>query len=137
MHSTLARYIAWGLVHKKKFTKYFLVGISGLILDVGLLYLASGVLHIRPLYALLVTQVFVITYNFLLNKHWSFESRGAHHRQFARYALVLGFNYTVGEGAMYFGHEVLEVNYLIVRIVTVAVAVSWNFLLYNYWVYRD
>lgn len=129
--------IAWIHAHKKKFAKYFFVGVSGLILDVGLLYLASDILHIRPLLALLVTQIIVITYNYLLNKYWSFESRGAHGRQLARYGVVLGFNYLFGEAAMYLGNEVLEINHLIVRVATVALAVSWNFLLYNYWVYKD
>ena len=129
--------MTWVLAHKKKFMKYFVVGISGLILDIGLLYLASDVLGIRPLFALLVTQIIVITYNYLLNKYWSFENRGAHGRQLARYSVVLGFNYLFGEAAMYFGNEVFDVHHLLIRIATVALAVSWNFLLYNYWVYKD
>lgn len=137
MHPTLVRYIAWGRAHKKKFVKYFVVGISGLILDVGLLYLASDVLLIRPLVALLVTQIIVIIYNYLLNKYWSFESRGAHARQLMRYSVVLVFNYFFGEAAMYAGNEVLGVNHLLIRVATVALAVSWNFLLYNYWVYKN
>lgn len=137
MNPTLVRYIAWGRTHKKKFVKYFVVGISGLILDIGLLYLASDVLLIRPLVALLVTQIIVIIYNYLLNKYWSFESRGAHMRQLMRYSVVLGFNYLFGEAAMYVGNEVFGVHHLLIRVATVALAVSWNFLLYNYWVYRD
>ena len=137
MHPTLARYLAWGRTHKKKFVKYFVVGISGLILDIGLLYLASDVWDIRPLFALLVTQIIVITYNYLLNKYWSFESRGAHGRELARYSVVLGFNYLFGEAAMYVGNEVLSIHHLLIRVITVALAVSWNFLLYNYWVYKD
>ncbi|OGL88492.1 hypothetical protein A3H75_02325 [Candidatus Uhrbacteria bacterium RIFCSPLOWO2_02_FULL_51_9] len=137
MHQTLVRSIAWARAHKKKFVKYFFVGTSGLILDVGLLYLASDVLLIRPLVALLVTQIIVITYNYLLNKYWSFENRGAHGRQLARYGVVLCFNYLFGEVTMYIGNEVFGVNHLLIRIATVALAVSWNFLLYNYWVYKD
>lgn len=137
MHATFIRYITWGRAHKKKFTKYFFVGVSGLILDIGLLYLASDVWNIRPLFALLVTQIIVITYNYLLNKYWSFESKGAHGRQLMRYSVVLAFNYLFGEAAMYVGNEVLGVNHLLIRVATVALAVSWNFLLYNYWVYKD
>ncbi len=137
MHQTLVRSIAWGRAHKKKFVKYFFVGISGLILDLGLLYIASDVLRIRPLVALLVTQIMVITYNYLLNKYWSFGSRGAHGRQLVRYSVVLGFNYLFGEAAMYVGNEVFGVHHLLIRAATVALAVSWNFLLYNYWVYKD
>ncbi|MBI4098562.1 MAG: GtrA family protein [Candidatus Magasanikbacteria bacterium] len=137
MHHVINRSLVWIQTHKKKFAKYFVVGFSGLILDIGLLYIASDVLRIRPLLALLVTQIIVIVYNFLLNKYWSFESRGAHGRQLLRYSVVLGFNYLFGEAAMYVGNEVFGIHHLLIRAATVALAVSWNFLLYNYWVYKD
>lgn len=137
MHPKISRTLSWALAHKQKFFKYFLVGISGLILDLGLLYVASDLLNIRPFYAVFVTQIFVIVYNFLLNRNWSFQSSGAPHKQLVRFGVVLLFNYLFGAVAMYLGNEVFGVHEQLVRIITVALAVAWNFPLYNYWVYKN
>lgn len=127
----------WCVMHRIKFAKYFVVGFSGMILDVGLLYLASDIFMVRPFYAIFVTQIVVIVYNFLLNKYWSFQSRGRHARQLFRFGIVLGGNYLFAAAAMYVGNDMMGVNHLLVRVLTIALAVAWNFLLYNYWVYRE
>ena len=131
-------FIAMVQKHKSKFIRYFVVGITGLILDVGLLHIASEWLHIRPVFALFGTQILVIAYVFFMNRHWSFRSTTASTRhQLAKFLTVLAGNYVVSIVFMYFGHDVFGIHYQIVRIGTVALSVSWNFLLYNYWVYRD
>jgi len=108
-----------------------------MFLDIGLLYLASDILLVRPFYAIFVTQAIVIVYNFLLNKYWSFQSKGNHGKQLIRYGIVMGWNYLFGVSAMYLGNDILEIHHLIVRVTTIALAVAWNFLLYNYWVYKN
>lgn len=128
---------AWLHANKNKFGRYFVVGITGLIMDVGLLYIASEWFHLPPTHALFGTQIVVIAYVFFMNRQWSFQSAGAKHRQFIKFLIVLGFNYLIGVSAMYLGHDKLGIHYEIVRVTTVALSVSWNFLLYNYWVYRD
>ena len=137
MHPKVSYAISFARAHKQKFAKYFFVGITGLALDLGLLYIASDLWGIRPFYAVFVTQIIVIVYNFLLNRNWSFQSSCVAHRQFMRFGAVLAFNYLFGAGAMYFGNEVLGIHEQAVRIITVALAVAWNYPLYNYWVYKE
>lgn len=133
-----AQIISWIHAHKATFARYFFTGITGLIMDVGLLYIAKEFFGIRPVIALFGTQVMVIAYVFFMNRHWSFKSTGvATHHQLAKFFTVLAGNYVVSIVFMYFGHDVAGIHYQIVRIGTVALSVSWNFLLYNYWVYRN
>lgn len=130
--------IAWVHAHKRKFIRYFFVGISGLVMDVGLLYLTKEYFGIRPVVALFGTQIPVIAYVFLMNRHWSFKSTGiSAHRQIVKFLIVLAINYVVSIVFMFLGHDVLGIHYQIVRIGTVALSVSWNFLLYNFWVYKN
>ncbi len=70
-----------------------------------------------------------------MNRQWSFESAGAKHKQFLKFLIVLGGNYLAGIVIMFVGHDTLGIHYQIVRIGTVALSVSWNFLFYNYWVF--
>lgn len=124
--------------HKATFARYFFVGITGLVMDVGLLYISKEYFGIRPVVALFGTQILVIAYVFFMNRHWSFKSTSVStRRQLAKFLIVLAGNYVVSIVLMYIGYDILNIHYQIVRIGTVALSVSWNFLLYNYWVYRN
>lgn len=116
--------------------KYVVVGASGFVFDIGLLYATKEYLGIRPWLALVITQCVVMAYNFTLNKLWSFGNRDMPHTQLVRYLTLAGINYAVGVIFMYLFNEILGIDYLLVRLGTVLLAVSWNFLVFKYWVYR-
>lgn len=130
--------MTWIHARKATFVRYFFTGITGLVMDVGLLYVAKEYFGLRPVVALFGTQIFMIAYVFLMNRYWSFKSTSAPtHHQLAKFLTVLAGNYVVSIVLMYLGYDIFGIHYQIVRVGTVALAVSWNFLLYNYWVYRD
>lgn len=116
--------------------KYLFVGGTSFLLDVSLLIIAKEVVSIPPTCAIIFIQVVVLLYNFLLNKYWSFQNTQKTHRQFVRYMSLAGVNYIFGVVAMYVGHDVLSYDYRLVRVLTVAVTVLWNFVLYKFWVYK-
>lgn len=124
----------WSLRHQ--FIKYFIIGFSAVFLDVGSLYLLKEYVHLKPVVAVVINQLFLLNYVFFLNKHWSFKSQGVTHKQALRFFVVASFNYLVSVTWMYFFNHKLGVNYLITRTANIAVAVAWNFLLYRYWVYN-
>lgn len=123
----------WSL--RAQFAKYFIIGISAVILDVGSLYLLKQYAHMRPVWAVVVNQIFLINYVFFLNKYWSFKNAGWSHMQAVRFLIVCAFNYIFSICWMYLFNEKFGVNYLVARTINIALAVSWNFLLYRYWVY--
>lgn len=123
----------WSL--RREFTKYFIVGFSGLFLDMGSLILFTEVFGLLPVVAVLVNQAFLMSYNFTLNKYWSFKNKAVPHKQLVRYFTLAAFNYTFSVITMYFFNHILEFDYRLVRIATIAFMVSWNFFLFKYWVY--
>lgn len=125
----------WSL--RRQFAKYFIVGISAVILDIGSLFLLKQYAHMRPVWAVVVNQIFLINYVFFLNKYWSFRSKEWAHKQAVRFLIVCAFNYVFSIAWMYLFNEKFGVNYLVARTVNIALAVSWNFLLYRYWVYKS
>ncbi len=124
----------WSL--RREFAKYFIIGISGVILDIGTLFLLKEYANIRPVVAVIINQAFLINYAFFLNKIWAFKSKGMTHRQMIRFYLLAGANYLFSVAWMWFFNERLEYNYIVARLANVALAVGWNFLLYKHWVYR-
>ena len=123
----------WSLRHQ--FVKYFIIGFSGVILDISSLFLLKNYGHLRPVWAVVINQIFLLNYVFFLNKYWAFKVQGFAHKQAVRFLVVAGFNYVISIGWMIVFNEKFGLNYLIVRTANIAIAVAWNFLLYRYWVY--
>lgn len=122
--------------HRRQFVKYFIVGISGFIIDLGLLILVKEAFTLNPTLAVVLTQIVVLVYNFILNKLWTFRNKDIPHKQLIRYAILASFNYLLGVLVMYIFNEILDFDYRLVRLGTVTAMVFWNFLLYKYWVYK-
>lgn len=126
-------YKMWSL--RRKFIRYFIVGISGLVIDIGLLWLLKERGHMRAVIAIIFSQIIVLSYNFTFNKLWAFGSKGLSHTQLVRYIVTAAWNYFFAIVFMWVFNEKLGLNYLIVRLVSIALMVSWNFLLYHFWIF--
>ena len=124
----------WSWRHQ--FIKYFIIGLSGVGLDMLLLWLFKEQGKIRAVEAVSLTQIFTLSYNFSLNKYWAFKNKGLNHKQMIRYLLTASGNYVFSVLFMWVFNEKLGFNYLIVRLASIAVMVIWNFLLYRFWIFR-
>lgn len=122
---------------RAQFIRYFIIGINGVVLDILTLWLLKKYLNVNPTVAVVINQIFLINYVFLLNKYWAFKARGMGHKQIVKFYLVAGLNYLISVAWMWFFNHQLHYNYIAVRIVNIALAVSWNFLLYKYFVYAN
>jgi putative flippase GtrA len=124
----------WSL--KWQFARYFVVGIFGVSIDFLLMVALKEFAGFSPVAATAFSQILSITFIFLANKYWSFASHHQTRRQLVRYSMVLGFDYAYTVAMMYAGSDWLGFDYRLVRLVTIAIQVAWNFFLYKYFVYR-
>lgn len=122
---------------RREFIRYFIIGVSGVTLDIGSLYILKEYAHLSAVVAVIINQAFLINYAFLLNKYWAFKAKGIGRKQMMRFYSLAGINYIFSIGWMWFFHERLGFNYLIMRLTNIALAVAWNFLLYKHWVYGE
>jgi putative flippase GtrA len=120
-----------------QFIKYFIVGISGFVLSFSLLVFAKEILDVSAVTATAVIGILMMSFNFLLNKYWSFRNKAMPHKQIVRYLILSAANYVFSIFAMYLFHDRFGWDYKLVNIGTVAMMVSWNFLLFKYWVYKQ
>ena len=138
----------WAL--RREFAKYFIIGITAFILDVGSLGILKHYLKISPTIAVILNQPPILLFVFYLNKHWSFRAGGLTHRQFIRFLTLACANYGIAVVWMWFFTHFFHIDtflsdrvqlltatraVLIIRTVNIALAVAWNFLLYKYWLY--
>ncbi len=126
----------WVWSVRYQFLKYFITGVSAAIFDMGSLYLLKEFAGMNPVVAVVINQIFIINYVFFINKYWSFHSNGMTGRQIFRFLLLSCWNYLFAISWMWLFNNKIGINYLLVRIANIILAVSWNFLLYKYFVFK-
>ncbi|MFA6467009.1 MAG: GtrA family protein [Patescibacteria group bacterium] len=122
---------------KHQIFKFLLIGGSATLIDVALLFLLKEKAHLPAVLAVALEQILIITYNFLLNKYWTFQSKNIPWQQLQRYFVLVAGNYLAAIFLMYFMHQILGFNYILVRLITIALMALINFILYKHWVYKE
>lgn len=120
-----------------QFARYFMIGISALVVDMSTLWLFVDIFHWAAIPSLMVNQIIVLTYIFYLNKRWAFKSSGQTKQEVKRYFIMYFFNYLFAITWMWFWHNKLGFEPKLVRLANIILAVSWNFFLYKFFVYAD
>ncbi len=133
----LKKFLLQFWTHRDQFIRYFIIGVSAYLLDIGTLYVFKEHLKVSQTIGVILNQPIIIVYVFLLNRLWSFKSTGLAHRQLVRFFLVAGSNYLFSAAWIWLISEHFGVQYLLARTLNIMLAISWNFLLYKYWVYKE
>lgn len=122
---------------RAQFARYFIIGISGVILDIGTLFILKENFHLSGVWSVIINQFLLWNYGFFLNKYWSFKSTGFTQKQIGRFYLLALANLIFAAIWIWFWHDKLGLNAYAVRLINIALSTSWNFLLYKYWVYKE
>ena len=112
--------------------KYYLVGASGILVNLGILFILTEFVGLWYLLSSTIAIYVSITTNFLLNKTWTFRDTAIKQRDFLMYGkfivvslvgmgIQLGFNYMFVEK--------LSVYYLLAALISIMIASSVNFVL--------
>lgn len=122
---------------KYQIIKYLIIGISSTAIDILLLVFLKEKANFGPTFAVAINQILVIAYNFFMNKYWSFKTKKQPLRQFSRYIILVGLNYCSSILLMYIFHDLININYILVRLSSIVLLVTINFILYKHWVYKE
>lgn len=118
--------------------KYYLVGASGVLANLGILYTLTEFAGLWYLLSSSIAIYVSITSNFLLNKVWTFRDTTIKQGPFLMYGkfvsvslvgmlIQLGFNYLFVEE--------LKLYYLLAAIISIIIASSTNFVLNRHWTF--
>ncbi len=111
-----------------KFIKFGVVGTSGMIVDFGMTYLCKEKLHVHKYIANMVGFVLAASYNWLMNRIWTFESSNP--QVLAEYARFIGVS-VVGLGintfVLWVLTDKLHINFYLSKVGAIAVTTIWNF----------
>jgi len=114
--------------------KFGLVGLSGIVVNMGLLYLLTEYAGVYYLVSAVVAIEVSILNNFILNDFWTFSSRRLIHRYswikrlFAFHIIAAG-GLLINLGVLYLLVEFAGIYYMIANLTGILVAFLWNFFL--------
>ena len=112
--------------------KYYLVGASGVLVNLGILFVLTEFAGLWYLLSSSIAIYVSITTNFLLNKTWTFKDTVIKQDGFLMYGKFIGVS-LVGMGIQlgfnYIFVEKLSVYYLLAALISIMIASSVNFVL--------
>lgn len=124
-------------LYNHHFVRYLVVGGSTFALDFAILYILHAHLSVRVAAATSVAYWISVTYNFLLNRYWTFSAseKKSIQKNITAYFLLLIFNYFF---VLIFVSAVSHyMNFLIAKAIAVILQMGWNYYLYKNYIFVD
>ncbi len=121
----------------KQFIKFSLVGLVNTAIHYGIfisLYEFLGVYH---LFASGIGFCFAVTNSYVINKHWTFKSRGADvRREFTRFLIVNLISFSINLGSMAILVELFSIHPPVAQLVTIGLTLAVNFSGNRFWTFK-
>lgn len=119
-----------------QFKKYLLTGILSFGLEYTIFVTIYKIIGLWYITANTITYVIVFWFNFLMNRFWSFESKGNLRRQLYLYSILFVSNLVAITALMFVLSDIFGITPLISKVLVMGAVVSWNFVLYKKVIYR-
>lgn len=121
--------------YRHHFVRYLVVGGSTFALDFGILFTLHGLLGLNLAASTSVAYWVSISYNFVLNRYWTFDSRETESlkRHMTTYFMLLVANYlfTVTFVSIVGTH----INYVMAKALSVAIQMIWTYQIYKKYIF--
>jgi len=119
------------------FIKYCIVGATGTFVDLFFLYVLVEYANLPVLTSTTISFILAVINNFVLNKIWTFQNKSKNYRKlFIKFLIVsvIGLGLTVA--CMYIFVHILFIWYMLAKIITSIVVLTWNFFGNKMWTFR-
>jgi dolichol-phosphate mannosyltransferase len=117
---------------QEKILRFVAVGVSGLMVNMAVLYVLTSVIGIFYLISSLVAIELSILNNFFWNDWWTFGDDTGHHllntwERLGVYHLISAGGLLINIGILFILTEYFGIYYLISNLIGILIAFSWNF----------
>jgi putative flippase GtrA len=116
--------------------KYIITGVISFGSEYAIMYILTSFFHIWHITSNTIAILIVFWVNFFLNKYWSFKSDKKLVKQLILYLLLFAFNLGASNVIMYCFTDIWGVSYLISKVISTGMIVSWNFIIYKKVIYK-
>jgi len=136
--SNLLHYLPYMRAGLKEFIKFCLVGLTGTLINLAVLYWFTEFLGVYYLVSAIFAFVIAATSNYVLNKIWTFKEKMQHQilpkyaKFFAVSVAALGVNLLF----LYIFTEFLSIHYLVSQALAIIISMIINFLGNKWWTFK-
>jgi len=125
----------------RRFLKFCLVGLSGVFVNMGLLWVLTEIAGLFYLLSAAISIETSIISNFMLNNHFTFRDRGSSgvksfFNRLVKFNLVSLVGLGINMGVLWLLTEVFGLYYLLSNLCGIAVATLWNYLVNTWWTWK-
>ncbi len=112
-----------------QFIKFCLVGSTGTLIHLGLLYILTEFFYIWYIFSAAAAFMVAVANNFVWNKYWTFKDKTPEiPRQFISYTVVNIISLGINLSVLYILTEYVGMWYMTAQVVAILVALSNNYL---------
>jgi len=130
------------ILKNQRIIKFLIVGTSGLIVNIGSLYILKEFCKLHYLLAGFIAIELSIINNFLLNSFWTWKDRMVASLKIFLFRLIK-FNISTGLTTLFINlfvlwvlTEFLHIYYLFSQLIGIILGTIINYLIYHYWVFK-
>ena len=118
-------------LYNHHFVRYVFVGGTTFIIDLGLLVLLHGFLHVNLAIATSIAYWVAIAYNFTMNRWWAFSAseNNSLRKHLPPYLVLLGFNYLFT--VLFVGYFSRVMPYELAKVIAVPTQMIWTYPLFK------
>ena len=122
-------------LYQHKFVRYIIVGGSTFVIDFGILFSLHELLNISIPIATSTAYWVSVTYNFVLNRSWTFSGveQKQLHKNAGAYLLLLAFNYLFT--LLFVSVMSHFIYFAIAKAIAVGLQITWTYFIYKRYVF--
>jgi putative flippase GtrA len=114
---------------KSRFLKYGIVGVLGLVVDMGLFYLLHRMLDMNYILANIISSSVAVIHNFILNSFFTFKVKDKMLQRFATFYLIALAGMALSSGLLALMIDVLRMDSMIAKMISVLVVAVLQYFL--------
>ena len=122
----------------KHAAKYYTVGASGVLVNLGLLYYLTEFIGLWYFLSYVIAISVSITSNFIFNKFWTFKDSINSQRMivmYTKFVIVSLLGMGIQLGSVYVFVESLSVYYMLAAVISIGIAGGINFIINRRWTF--
>ncbi|MCF7973032.1 MAG: GtrA family protein [Phycisphaerae bacterium] len=120
-----------------QFIKFSLVGLLNTAIHYGIFYVTYQYMGLYHLLASTVGFCFAVSNSYIINKYWTFKTRGSKkRREFAKFVIVNLITLSINLGSMALLVERFGMDPRTAQLASIGLTLSINFLGNKFWTFR-
>lgn len=124
--SSFTRFTKPGII---SFVKYGIVGILGLVVDLGIFYLLNKVLGVNYVVSNFISSTLAVIHNFILNSYFTFKVTNHKRKRFLYFYVVALVGMAISTGLLALMIDVLKLDSMIAKMIAIFIVAILQFFI--------